>query len=144
PWIVLPIPLGLATVSSLGLVNPSLMPDRAEKSPLLAVGQSSGDFPLPPVLLAGRLAPPDVPLRLVPLQDPLHPEGQLRIHPREALSDIFMHGGLADAEDAGRLPHRRVGVDDVGADLQNPFPDVLPHRRAPSPPPVVHVYVGRR
>src|SRR5690606_14683206 len=49
---------------------------------------------------------------------------------------------LAHTEHRGRLSHRRLGIDDVMGDVDHAFPDVIPHRLAPSPV-LVHVYVGQ-
>src|SRR5690606_18191314 len=85
------------------------------------------------VLLPGGLTSPDMPLRLVAGQDLLDLAGQLLADSGQALRDVFVHRALADAENGGRLAHRRFGVDDVAGDVDHPFPDIVSHRLAPSP-----------
>src|SRR5690606_6593127 len=84
-----------------------------------------------PVLAPRGLAAADVALRLVQIEDALHLAGQVLADARKPLRDVFVHRALAHADNGGGLTHRRFGLDDVVADVDHPFPDVVPHRSAP-------------
>src|SRR5690606_10175771 len=106
-------------------------------------GVSRRPLLVPAVLAPGGLAAPDLPLGLVQDQNALHLASQVFADPGEPLRHVFMHRALADAENGGRLTHRRPSLDDVSADVDHPFPDVISHRSAP-PPGVAKGYGRRR
>ena len=78
-----------------------------------------GLYPL--VFPAGGEAAPDVPLRLVFVQQRLYLQPQRAVVQRQPFTDVLVDGGLADTEFFGGGPHRRLVLYQVKSQFFGPL-----------------------
>ena len=68
---------------------------------------------------------PDMPFRLIDLQDLPGLTGQQRIDPSQSLGHILMYRAFTDTEFLGGFPHGGVVLDDLVSHFHGPFFDLF-------------------
>lgn len=80
---------------------------------------------LAPIFPPGRESAADVPLGLVPVQQPAHLAVELGTQTRETLGQVLVDGGLADPENRSRGADGGFMFEKVHGQVADPFLDVV-------------------